>query len=78
MVTVTPRGFTTAAAAVYLGVSKNTLEYWRAQGTGPAYRKLSQGPKARTVYLREDLDAWLEALPLVESSDVMAMPGSQG
>ena len=40
-----------------LRVSKNTLQKWATTGGGPAYRKFG----LRAVYLREDLDAWVEA-----------------
>lgn len=43
-----------ADAAAYLGISRNTLRCWRAQGRGPTYRKLGK----TVVYARQDLDAW--------------------
>lgn len=48
----------TNQAAEYLGGLKpNTLEIWRVQGTGPAYKKLGRLVR----YSLEDLDAYLEA-----------------
>ncbi len=49
-------------AAIYLGtadqpVSLNTLNWWRAQGRGPAYVKMG----LRVQYLKTDLDAFLAA-----------------
>lgn len=37
-----PRMLTTAEAAAYLGVAKNTLEKWRSYSDGPAYIKISR------------------------------------
>jgi len=48
----------TPAAAEYLGNLKpNTLEIWRVQGTGPAYKKCGRLVR----YSLEDLDKYLEA-----------------
>uniref|UniRef100_I2Q560 Helix-turn-helix domain-containing protein n=1 Tax=Desulfovibrio sp. U5L TaxID=596152 RepID=I2Q560_9BACT len=44
-------------AAKVLGVSKRTLEDWRARGLGPTYVKETE----RTIlYPRRGLEAWLE------------------
>ncbi|MGE4536167.1 MAG: helix-turn-helix transcriptional regulator [Desulfovibrio sp.] len=44
-------------AARVLGVSKRTLEDWRARGLGPAYVKETE----RTIlYPRRGLELWLE------------------
>lgn len=48
---------TTAQAAEYLGVKKNTMEGWRIQGVGPRYIKVQRLVKYKT----EDLDSWLAA-----------------
>lgn len=46
----------TPAAAEYLGNLKpNTLEIWRIQGTGPAYKKIGRLVR----YSLDDLDAYL-------------------
>lgn len=46
------------AKAVRLSVS--TLERMRLDGSGPAFIKLGAGKKrARVVYRRSDIDAWL-------------------
>ncbi len=44
------------AAAAALGVSRRTLEKWRASGRGPAYVRI--GPKL-AMYRREDLEAFI-------------------
>jgi len=49
---------TTPAAAEYLGNLKpNTLEIWRIQGTGPAYKKIGRLVR----YSIEDLDQYIAA-----------------
>lgn len=51
---------TTQEAAHYVRLSPRTLERLRTDGTGPRYRKAGPGKKARVLYLKSDLDAWLE------------------
>ena len=47
---------TTPAAAEYLGNLKpNTLEIWRIQGTGPAYKKIGRLVR----YSLDDLDDYI-------------------
>lgn len=43
-------------AAEYLGLSERTLERWRVEGKGPAYRKLGK----RVLYGESDLSAFVE------------------
>ena len=50
----------TRRAAEYCGVEPATLRNWRWKGTGPRYSRLGEGPRARAVYRKADLDAWLE------------------
>jgi hypothetical protein len=45
-------------AAKFLGVAVQTLRNWRGLSRGPAYLKLSPGPRGRVGYLIEDLDAY--------------------
>jgi excisionase family DNA binding protein len=45
-----------------IGVSRSTIDKWRAKGKGPAWRRL---PSGRLRIRRQDLDAWLDALPEV-------------
>ena len=58
---VTPAVLTTEEAAVYLGLSRQTLANWRFHGRGPAYLRLGGAGRPRIVYLPEDLDAFLRA-----------------
>ena len=58
-----PRAMNEKAAAGYIGMSVSFLQKDRMNGVlsgrqpGPRYAKLGK----RVVYLREDLDAWLNA-----------------
>lgn len=45
-------------AASFLGVAVQTLRNWRCSSRGPAYLKLSPGPRGRVGYLVEDLQAY--------------------
>ena len=45
-------------AAGFLGIAVQTMRNWRHVGKGPAYLKLSPGPRGRIVYLLEDLAAY--------------------
>ena len=47
----------TKAAAQYLGVSFQLLEYYRAKRIGPPYTKMDR----LCLYKRTDLDKWMKA-----------------
>lgn len=49
--------YTTREAAVYVRLSKPTLERFRVAGGGPRYCKLGGAVR----YRKQDLDAWLES-----------------
>lgn len=58
-----PRGMTEASAAEYLGVSQYSLRRSRTKGKlkgvpAPVWRKAG----GNVVYLREELDEWLDGL----------------
>lgn len=40
-------------------VTEQTLANWRSRGTGPPYRKLSDGRSGRIRYRRSAVEAWL-------------------
>lgn len=61
----------TPGAAKYLHLSVPTLERFRTAGGGPAYAKLTSGPRGAVRYRRVDLDAWL-ASRLVRSTSEAA------
>jgi hypothetical protein len=44
----------TTDAALYLGVTRATLNFWRWEGSGPRFVKPS-----RVYYFKKDLDEWL-------------------
>jgi hypothetical protein len=46
-------------AARYLRMSHRTLERWRVNGDGPLFSKAGAGKRARVLYRKSDLDAWL-------------------
>lgn len=50
----------TCSAAKLLTLSNRTLEAMRLADTGPPYIKLGKGPRAKVVYHRDDLMAWLD------------------
>ncbi len=56
----TERLLNTQEAADFLRLSDRTLERMRVTGTGPLYRKLGPGLRARVVYRMADLCAWLD------------------
>ena len=55
---VTPAALTAEEAAIYLGLSRQTLANWRVRGLGPVYSRLGGTGRPRIVYLVEDLDAF--------------------
>ena len=59
----------TQEAADYLRLSARTLERMRVEGTGPKFRKAGPGKRARVLYLRSDLENWLERYAYVSTSE---------
>jgi len=63
--TTPKRGYATGEAAIYIGRSVSWLRKKRLRGAadpgepGPRYLKTAGGA---AIYLREDLDAWLDGL----------------
>jgi hypothetical protein len=54
--------FDTGLAAIYLGVSVDTLCGWRVKGVGPRFVKLASGGKRAPIRYRvADLDEFIEA-----------------
>ncbi|KAA5609133.1 hypothetical protein F1189_25850 [Rhodovastum atsumiense] len=54
-----PRGLSEDLAAAYVGLSSSTFRREVGAGRAPASVRLTPG---RQVWLREDLDAWLDRL----------------
>jgi hypothetical protein len=69
------RGFTTREAATYIGRSASWLRKKRLRGAddpgdaGPRYLKTDGGS---AIYLKEDLDAWLDGLVSAASNHMAA------
>jgi hypothetical protein len=61
-------------AARYLQVSPRTLERWRVEGTGPSFRKLGPGKRAKVLYRRGDLDTWLAGFTYSSTSEYRPYP----
>jgi predicted DNA-binding transcriptional regulator AlpA len=55
----------TQDAAEYLGISKSTLEKYRAYGGGPTYKKIGK----ICVYAIDDLDEWLKSKSRLSTSE---------
>jgi hypothetical protein len=49
----------TKEAAKHVKMSPRTLERWRVRGDGPMFSKAGPGLRARVLYKKSDLDAWL-------------------
>jgi predicted DNA-binding transcriptional regulator AlpA len=48
-------------AAALLGITPNTLKFWRHKGRGPTFIKLGDSPQAGVAYDEADVIAWREA-----------------
>lgn len=60
---------TTQEAAEILRLKPRTLEALRVEGTGPRYFKMGPGKRARVVYTRADLTAWVESFAFRSTSE---------
>jgi hypothetical protein len=60
---------TTAEAAHLLRLSDRTLERFRVEGTGPRYVKAGPGNRARVLYRKDDLEAWLDGFRFRSTSE---------
>lgn len=57
-----------AQAASLLGITPNTLKFWRHKGRGPAFIKLGNSPRAGVVYEEADVIAWRESRKFASTS----------
>lgn len=55
------RWYTVTEACKILGVSRSTLDKWRAKGSAPRMVRLPNGSLRVEA---EELDAWMAALPV--------------
>lgn len=60
---------TTVEAAEFLRLRPRTLEALRVDGTGPRYFKMGPGKRARVVYTKADLNAWVTAYSYRSTSE---------
>ena len=60
---------TTAEAADLCRLSARTLERYRVSGGGPLFSKCGPGKRARVVYRRGDLEAWLASNAVSSTAD---------
>lgn len=47
-----------AQAASLLGITPNTLKFWRHKGRGPTFIKLGDAKQAGIAYVESDVVAW--------------------
>lgn len=50
-----------AQAASLLGITPNTLKFWRHKGRGPSFVKYGNSPQAGVAYDEADVIAWRDA-----------------
>lgn len=51
----------TVQTAALLGITPNTLKFWRHKGRGPAFVKLGDSPQAGVAYAETDVLAFVES-----------------
>jgi predicted site-specific integrase-resolvase len=57
-----------AQAASLLGITPNTLKFWRHKGRGPVFVKLGDSPQAGVAYEETDVVAWRDARKFASTS----------
>lgn len=57
-----------AQAASLLGITPNTLKFWRHKGRGPAFIKLGDAAQAGVAYDEADVTAWRDARKFASTS----------
>jgi predicted DNA-binding transcriptional regulator AlpA len=51
----------TRQAAALLGITPNTLKFWRHKGRGPSFIKLGDAQQAGVAYVEADVTEWRNA-----------------
>jgi hypothetical protein len=51
-----------------LGITPNTLKFWRHRGRGPAFVKLGDSPQAGVAYDEADVRAFIESRKFASTS----------
>lgn len=64
-----------AELARHTGLAEKTLKNWRVLGKGPKYRKLTGRV---IVYPLDEIRAWIEQHPVVQSTTEEEASGSRG
>lgn len=57
-----------AQAASLLGITPNTLKFWRHKGRGPKFVKLGDAPQAGVAYEETDVIAWRDSRKFTSTS----------
>ena len=60
---------TTLQAARLLKRRPETLRRWRVVGGGPPWVRVGSSPRARCLYLRRHIDAWMEQHTFTSTAD---------
>ena len=55
-----PEYLTTRQAAAEYGFAEVTWKLWRTRGDGPPYVRFGNGPQARVLYPRAELEKWVQ------------------
>lgn len=63
---------TNAEAATAIGITPETLRFWRHKGKGPRYYKFGPSRSAGVAYDPADIEAWNEARKVGSTSEVSA------
>lgn len=67
--TATDEVLTTLQAAKLLKRRPETLRRWRVVGGGPPWVRVGSSPRARCLYLRRHIDAWMEQHTFTSTAD---------
>ena len=57
-----------AEAAALLGITPDTLKFWRHKGRGPAFVKFGDTPRSGVGYDPADVAAWIAARKFASTS----------
>jgi len=55
-------------AAALIGITPQTLRFWRVKGRGPRFVKLGDAKQAGVAYIEADVLAWRDARTFVSTS----------
>ena len=69
---------TTLQAARLLKRRPETLRRWRTTGGGPPWVRVGSTPRARCLYLRRHINAWLEAHTFTSTADETVRASGNG